>query len=541
MIRFFSPLILSFCLSASFGLPNFPGAQGWGTETVGGRNGRVILVTNTNPSGAGSLLAAFQAAGPRIVVFRTSGVINMNFDNFNASTSFLTVAGQTSPGGITLTANGGTILESYHSGFHDAVFRFLRVRSNDNTYDNISFATVYNIVIDHCDFSGASDECFDICSSHDFTVQWTTIANSSSCSGCQTYGALIAYAPTSQITMHHSLWAHHINRSPYFHWNNAAAINNGQIDFRNNISYDGRDYFLVLGMPGGPIHINIVSNYFKAGPSTPVDKKPLSIPSEMVMYDSDNVWDPQSGQITNDIVNMWSNPQTTSTPWPMPEVTTMTADQTYDTVLAKVGAWPRDAMNTRTVNEVINRTGTMGKDDDAKITSGPTAPADADNDGMPDFWETGMGFNPNDSAGKNADHDNDGYTNIEEYINDLALARLCEDYYNPVYPVPDNWDDYDPSCCKSLAVEIPRTMATILPDRLTVSPNPGYGAAFHVKTSLNHGKIRIFDMAGRLVVSFPAGKTARWNPGHNIAAGVYTVSWTHGPNLKTQKHLVLIK
>jgi pectate lyase len=118
-------------LSSSFALPAFPGAEGFGTETPGGRGGRVIVVTTLASSGRGSLAEALSASGPRIIVFAVSGVINGPLPDLGAENSFLTVAGQTSPGGITISGEG-TLLYSYRAGFHDAVFRFLRFRGINN-------------------------------------------------------------------------------------------------------------------------------------------------------------------------------------------------------------------------------------------------------------------------------------------------------------------------------------------------------------------------------------------------------------------------
>ena len=113
-----------------------------------------------------------------------------------------------------------------------------------------------------------------------------------------------------------------------------------------------------------------------------------------------------------------------------PEITTQSAGEAYDLVLDRVGAWPRDAMNIRTVNEVRTNTGQLQKDDDPLIITGPAAPTDSDLDGMPDEWENRMGLNPTDNTDATGDHDGDGYTNVEEYTNDLALIMLGESPQN---------------------------------------------------------------------------------------------------------------
>jgi hypothetical protein len=177
-------------------LPAFPGAQGFGTETTGGRGGVVLVVTNLSGSGPGSFRQAMLTTQPRIIVFRVSGVIDLGGDIVLAEAhSRVTVLGQSSPGGVTFI-NGS--LGNYQTNFHDAIFRFLRFRAQDG--DTMAFNPVYNLVIDHSDFSGGADETFDVDASHDFTVQWSTILNSKSGPGSQNYGALIAYRPTTRTS-----------------------------------------------------------------------------------------------------------------------------------------------------------------------------------------------------------------------------------------------------------------------------------------------------------------------------------------------------
>src|SRR6185369_14663567 len=103
-------------------LKSFPGAEGWGAVSVGGRGGKVIHVTNLNPSGPGSLAEACAAEGPRIVVFDVSGVIR---GTIRITKPFITIAGQTAPGaGITIEG----MISSYDFGVHDVIIRHLRVR-----------------------------------------------------------------------------------------------------------------------------------------------------------------------------------------------------------------------------------------------------------------------------------------------------------------------------------------------------------------------------------------------------------------------------
>jgi len=129
-----SILMLAFLPLATMAIPAFPGAEGWGADTPGGRGGKVVIVTNLNSDGPGSLMEALRASGPRIITFRVSGVIDIQPRSqwyLQASNSYVTIAGQTSPGGITLiSSRAPSILRSgLNSYFTNAIFRFIRLRS----------------------------------------------------------------------------------------------------------------------------------------------------------------------------------------------------------------------------------------------------------------------------------------------------------------------------------------------------------------------------------------------------------------------------
>lgn len=164
-------------------LPAFPGAEGFGSTTPGGRGGRVIAVTTLNPSGPGSIQEACQARGPRIVVFRVGGVLQLT-RSLEVREPFLTLAGQTAPGdGICLRGAGLSIRT------HDVIIRGLRLRVGDDpggpdpeNRDGIEIAhnkpgEVYNIVVDHCSVSWAIDENVSTWyECRDITFQWCLIA-----------------------------------------------------------------------------------------------------------------------------------------------------------------------------------------------------------------------------------------------------------------------------------------------------------------------------------------------------------------------------
>jgi len=197
-------------------LPAFPGAEGFGCTTTGGRGGRVIKVTNLNSSGPGSLQAACSAEGPRIVVFDTSGIIP---GDVIIDQNQITIAGQTAPGaGITIR---GRLMTRYgDETFEDIVVRFLRVRPDPTTGvsgDAIQFSKVENCVIDHVSCSWANDETIDIYYAHDVTIQWCTIEESDleghSKGVPHNYG-MINSPGGGRISLHHTLFACLLYTSP---------------------------------------------------------------------------------------------------------------------------------------------------------------------------------------------------------------------------------------------------------------------------------------------------------------------------------------
>ena len=392
----------------------FPGAEGFGTETGGGRGGPVLVVTTLAGAGPGSIRAAMLTAGPRIVVFAVSGVIDLAGADIALleQHSRLTVLGQSSPGGITLV-NGG--ISSYHAGLHDVILRFLRVRGGTNA-DNISIAGVRNLVIDHCDFSGATDEAFDVTFAQDFTVQWSTVTNSVRGMGSQNYGSLIAYRPTTNISLHHNLSAHHAGRcGAQFHWagDGPAPPDGAAIDLRNNVFYNcgfQQIYRADMPPPAGN-RWNLVGNFAIAGPNTP--------PSSMIFGLSGRIFLDDNQYPGHQVLSPYFAGTMLDQPHAFPWVTTTPSTEAREQVLARAGSWPRDAMNLRTVAEVRAGAGGLGKHDDPLAASGPPPPQDADLDGIADDWEAAHGLDPDDRLDSAKLHGS-GYAFIEVYLNELA-------------------------------------------------------------------------------------------------------------------------
>lgn len=401
------------------GLRAFPGAEGFGTDTPGGRGGQVYIVTTLDWDGPGSFREAMTATEPRIIVFRVSGTIHVTGSGLflTEANSYVTVAGQTSPGGITFAGDPGQFIGNYETDFHDAIFRFLRFRGRGNR-DCVSFNQAHHMVFDHCDFSGGNDESFDATEGHHFTVQWCTIANTESGKG-----ALIAYHPTSSISIHHNLWAHNTTRFfPHMHWGEGGVPATGAvIEFSNNVGYNpGWDASMYLNnVPDASLlAFNLVGNYIKGGPSTPSSAYGYSITKRATVFDSDNLFpDYRVFDGYRDLIDVFERV-------PAPPITYHSPAEAFDEVLEKSGAFPRDPMNERVVGEALSGTGALGKFDDPLLSTSWAAPADADLDGMPDDWETARGLAPADPADAALDRDGDGYTNIEEYINGVAAFLI---------------------------------------------------------------------------------------------------------------------
>ena len=262
--------------------PAFPGAEGHGRYVTGGRGGEVIHVTNLNDSGTGSLRAAVKGNNPKIIVFDVGGVIALN-SNLTIGQN-TTIAGQTAPSpGITIRYY--TVQPSSNN-----IIRFIRVRRgqerdvNDGA-DAIWQRHVNGVILDHCSFSWSIDEVASFYDNNNFTMQWCTIAesltNAGHDKGAHGYGGIWGGKLAS---FHHNLLAHVQNRAPRFNgaryqwagytsnseystyqW--ANAIQAEIVDFRNCVMYNWGNGNGCYGGPGGG-YINMVNNYYKAGPAT---------------------------------------------------------------------------------------------------------------------------------------------------------------------------------------------------------------------------------------------------------------------------------
>jgi hypothetical protein len=446
---FYLFVLLSFnsAWPALVALPAFPGAEGFGMGAIGGRGGQVIEVTNLNDSGPGSLRAAVDANGPRIVVFRVGGYIELK-SVLNIKKPYITIAGQTAPG-------DGICLKNYYIAVHadNVIIRYLRVRSSDiakKEFDAISIFTGHNIIIDHCSASWSTDETISVASKKgglgNVTVQWCMITESLNCSvhhkGCHGYGSLIRGGYGNGITYHHNLYAHNAGRSPRPGNYNDSAIDPCGLffDFRNNVVYNWGGNYAGYNDDGKNednsfTKINFVNNYYIKGPNSTGSYAFKETTTCCKAYFIGNWMDGTCPKDPWDLVEFVGFTQAQkdaykqSVPIPVAPVADEDALTAYKRVLAGAGAvFPvRDAVDKRVVDSVIKKTGgIINRTDEVggypTMESG-TPPVDSDHDGMPDKWELAVGLNPFDANDARSDRDGDGYTNIEEYINWLPLGK----------------------------------------------------------------------------------------------------------------------
>jgi pectate lyase len=436
------------------GVPAFPGAWGGGMYTTGGRSGRVIEVTTLADDGPGSLRAAVEAEGPRIVVFRVAGIIELASD-IDIENPDITIAGQSAPGdGICLA------YASVNINTHNVILRHLRVRrgkpEGGQGSDNIGGNPEGQVVVDHCSTSWGMDENLSLyrymkprpeggdikLPAMNITVQY-----------CITSEALDAknhaFGGTwggQDSTFHHNLFACNTGRNP-------SIGMGGEFDFRNNVIFNWRH----RTMDGGDETslINVINNYYKPGPATNDDMRRVMVRIEQRdMYSPGNAkragdWYPRTAgrpgkwyvagnffhgeaEITANNWRGMRGPEQTArvnTPfegWPVNQQSALDA---FEDVLKKAGATlpKRDAVDARVTDSV--RTGETTTADgvvrDPKEVGGypayafdpATVPADDDHDGMPNAWETEHELNPMSDADGPADADRDGYTNVEEFLN----------------------------------------------------------------------------------------------------------------------------
>jgi pectate lyase len=452
--------MLGVLLFAAAVVPAFPGAEGAGAWTTGGRGGRVLAVTTLADSGPGSLRAAVEAEGPRTVVFRVAGTIELK-KKLSVKHGDLTLAGQTAPG-------GGVCVKGYGLSLNKArnvIVRHLRFRPGDEAgqpVDALGGTQGADLIIDHCSASWSVDETLSFYDGERITVQWCLIAESlfrsAHAKGEHGYGGIWGGTPGS---WHHNLLAHHTSRNPRIERDEAA-------DLRNNVIFNW-GFNSIYG--GERSTVNLVGNYFQPGPATQPKARDRMLDASgpggrwflagnVLAGAPDLADDPWQGAVQRP----WTRDETklrADAAFPAAWVTTHSAAEARELVLAQAGATlpRRDAVDARLVQEVRDGVALGGRsylggwngiiDSPADVGGWPElapgeAPPDTDGDGMPDAWETTHGLAPGDAGDGPRDPDGDGYTNLEEFLNGTD-PRVFVDYRIPRALPPETFTPAQPA------------------------------------------------------------------------------------------------
>jgi hypothetical protein len=466
-------------------IPAFPGAEGGGMYTFGGRGGNVYTVTSLDDRGPGTLREACEQGGARIIVFNVSGIIRIKTPLIIRA-PYITIAGQTAPGDGICVAG-----ESIWINTHDVIIRHMRFRRGETFVgrrdDSIGGNPVGNIMIDHVSATWGLDENMSMYR-HMYspgagypdekkpTVN-ITIQNSLFGEALDTYNH--AFGSTlggENCSFMKNMWASNAGRNPSIGWNGIFNFVNNVIYNWYNRSTDGGDY---------TANYNIINNFYKPGPVTNLAEpisyrilKPESGRSKLsymvygrayvngnVINNNEKVtkdnWDGgvqienKKGELMGyDEAKTYFDKMKSDRPFPMPWFSRiMKADEAYEYVLKNVGATLpiRDKVDERIVRTVKTGVPEYAKGLDKKefyqfehrrlpmdsykqgiitdISQVGGYPeykgkpyVDTDKDGMPDAWEKKYGLNPKDPSDAKGDLNGDGYSNIEDYINGVNPA-----------------------------------------------------------------------------------------------------------------------
>ena len=349
-------------------LPAFPGAEGFGSRTPGGRGGRVIVVRNLNDSGPGSLRDACEAKGPRIVVFAVAGIIDLK-STLKVTEPFITIAGQSAPGdGICLRGHG------LYVGTHDVIVRFLRSRPGDIAGGEVDAIGIggeaRDVILDHCSATWSVDEALSPSGAvSNITVQWCLIGESLNRSvhskGPHGYGSLVR--AVGGVSLHHNLWIDNTARNPRL-GDNYGKPPYPIFDFRNNVIYNWGG--TCSGMTGDRLSANYVNNYLRPGPSSDRKKAPivLTTTADVRYYVDGNVVEGLP-QFTREKAAMFTPAQAggralftlVDRPFEVPPVRTTSAQTAFEEVLQHVGAVcpGRDPVDARLIEQVRRGSGAI--------------------------------------------------------------------------------------------------------------------------------------------------------------------------------------
>lgn len=458
--------------------PAFRDAEGYGRFATGGRGGKVVVVTNLNDDGPGSLREAVTGhSGPRTIVFNVSGLITLK-SRLVMNSGFITLAGQTAPG-------KGICIRSAPLGVGpETICRFIRSRLGaGKTFDGLGMAGANHSIIDHCSVSWTIDEAFSSRNAKNMTLQRTLISEALNIAGHQNYpeGTGHGYAATiggDIASFHHNLLAHCSGRN----WSLGGGLDGsghyaGRLDIFNNVVYN----WGTRATDGGAHEVNFHNNYYKKGAATSQNTILLAQlegvgKGSQSYYYSGNVIANPDGSIACDgtdntcgraykLYNNQAKPDWqvfVDKPFFPSQAEVQTANDAYKSVLSDVGCTMPiiDDHDKRILKETITGTYTFvgsktakGKQYDAEFKElsefkkggiidhqddaggyedypeiSRPADFDSDLDGLPDWWELIYKTNPNSSKGDfsdaNSDKDKDGYTSLEDYLEWMSVPHF---------------------------------------------------------------------------------------------------------------------
>ena len=407
----------------------FPGAEGYGKYTAGGRGGRVLIVTNLNDNGVGSFRDAVEQKGPRIVVFAVDGTIELK-SPLRINNDSITIAGQSAPG-------DGICLKDYPLVVNasNVIVRYIRVRVGDRhrlDSDGLGGGRYgqKNVILDHISTSWSIDECLSIYKTENLTVQWCLVSHSLNTSvhtkGSHGFGGIWG---GYKATFHHNLLANHASRNPRF----SSVDGTKWVDYRNNVVYNWG--FKTAYGGGHHGEINMVGNYYKPGPASQHHRL-LDVAEDgtgryyvagNVMEGDDTVTRDNHCAVTDKFSGL------VDTPFPYEPINEDIPVVAYRRVLKEVGcSFSRDTYDKEVLRQVKKGIGTFGIkgiiNSQKEVGGWPVLKTgkplrDTDADGMPDVWEHRYGLNMNDASDASSYTLDKNYTNIEIYLNGLLLNR----------------------------------------------------------------------------------------------------------------------
>jgi hypothetical protein len=576
MAKYALEVILALCMLTysigpvlAQGQPAFSGAEGPGANATGGRGGDVYHVTTLDFDSTGVIPGSLRygvnnaPANGRTIVFDVGGTIFQNGGGsqfwFRSSKSNITIAGQTAPGGITIAGTG-----SKWTG-NNIILRNITVRTNKDpvnpnnlTYDGISTQAT-NSIIDHVSVTWAGDEGISATDAvNNTTVQYALIGEGLNFNG-HSYGSILnTQNSDAPMAYHHNLYAHNNSRNPRL----GSETGTGAIaNFYNNTIYNwlGNAGYSALNADNGaqePSRTNMVNNFYLRGVNNGSTVFSAA-GNQTQIYQAGSLYDSnKDGDFNDGVAVTWANFSGSETQLASPLVVAgglldsavVGRNRTLD--YGGANWWNRHPIDTRIINSVRTGTGAIVNDlttgvqatEWANVLAAPmtnrAADWDVDADGMPGFWESAHGLNPA-VADNNGDVDSDGYTNVEEYINEIAAwpapqAIVFNGATNNRYAQITNWNvNWQPSKFDTAHLRTGTTVVDAVGQHagtLAVAPTAGDNATLNVTAGwLDVAAALNVGAAGTGVVNHTAGAVAAQSitlGGAGAASGAYNLSGT---------------